>query len=68
MKRQRTPEVCQHDYLSVSLFSLTNHSDGGEPEVDQARREAMRRVMAEVPDMNKSMLARAWNRDLPRVW
>ena len=68
-QRSQTVTIICEVAKSYSLppFSLTNHSDGGEPEVDAARREAMRRVMAEVPGMNKSMLARAWNRDPRRV-
>jgi len=67
-KRKRVT-IIREDAKSHSLppLSLVNHSDGGEPEMDHAWREPMRRVMAEVPGMNKSMLARAWNRDLRRV-
>lgn len=32
-----------------------------------AREEAQRRILAEVPEMNFSMLARAWGRDVRRI-
>lgn len=67
-QRSQTVEIiCEvarsHDFPPVYL--TTNIE--GEPEVDAARREAMRRVMTEVPGMTKSMLARAWDRDPRRI-
>jgi hypothetical protein len=33
----------------------------------EARREAQRRILAEVPNCSRGMLARAWGRDLRRM-
>ena len=66
-RSQTVAIICEvaraHDFPPVYLTANVE----GEPEVDAARREAIRRVMTEVKGMNKSMLARAWDRDPRRI-
>jgi hypothetical protein len=45
---------------------LTTHIDS-RPDVAEAREEAQRRILVEVPGMDHSMLARAWGRDVRRI-
>lgn len=45
---------------------LTTHTEVRKA-IAEAREEAQRRIMAEVPGMDHSMLARAWGRDPRRI-